>query len=441
MKDLEIDFMNPATGVPYDTVVFVGENGSGKTTILTLLSDYFNCISLRPFEYIEYTADGDDYRIKPLADGNACFHTRENITTHATENIRRDTGNSPSTMYADTKDLRSYSSVFSKARADFKTSKIEHVSAKALDVETHETDKDDNYTSLKQLLVDIDTQDSREYMRQNKIGRVEWSAFQPTSKMYRFSRAFNKFFKDLNYDRIDERANEQIIYFKKNGQDVEIDKLSTGEKQVVFRGAYLLKNSGRMSEGAVFIDEPELSMHPLWQRKILTYFKDLYRESSTGRQKAQIFFASHSDYVVAEALKTPNENLVVVLKENGGTLTATTIKAPIILPSITSAEINFHAFNVYSTDLHIALFGYLQTLTGITSIQGIDTYIASQTLYDRARHARASSYGTTNYVTLSALIRNHIDHPDNAYTYTEEELKISTDLLIDLIDEWKRVHP
>lgn len=42
LGNLELDFVNPRTHQPYDTIVFLGENGSGKTTILSSLSDFLN---------------------------------------------------------------------------------------------------------------------------------------------------------------------------------------------------------------------------------------------------------------------------------------------------------------------------------------------------------------------------------------------------------------
>ena len=43
---------------------------------------------------------------------------------------------------------------------------------------------------------------------------------------------------------------EKKILFKKNITLVPIDNLSTGEKQIVFRGAYLLKNINNL-DGAL----------------------------------------------------------------------------------------------------------------------------------------------------------------------------------------------
>ncbi len=38
--NLELNFINRATGEPYDTILLVGENGTGKTTILSTISKF-----------------------------------------------------------------------------------------------------------------------------------------------------------------------------------------------------------------------------------------------------------------------------------------------------------------------------------------------------------------------------------------------------------------
>ena len=412
--------------------MLIGENGTGKTTILTTISDYLNCISLRPFSFIEYDADGHQYHIEPILDGNACFHTRCDMASGDIESIRRDTGNGRDTMYADKKDIRSYASVFSKARADFKGGKIGNISTKMLDTEMREQDNEDNYTSLKQLIVDIDNQDSKDYKNQNRVGQVAWSTFYPTSRMHRFTNAFDRFFAGkVKFDRIETANQDNIIFFKKNNKDVPIDSLSTGEKQIVYRGAYLLKNNGKMDEGAVFIDEPELSMHPDWQRKILEYFQLLYK-TPKGQMKAQMFIASHSEYLVESALKQSN-TLVVVLQENGGTVTAKPITMPLLLPSIIPSEVNYAAFGIPSIDYHIALYGAIQSKYGVHYITDCDSKIESCVpFYNPAIHEKLTpnpNKPASPYKTICTKVRNHIDHPDTAPSYSEDELKESIKLM------------
>lgn len=131
-----------------------------------------------------------------------------------------------------------------------------------------------------------------------------------------------------------------------------------------------------------------------------------------------------------EALKHPNDNLVIVLKGNGD---SKPINAPTILPTITSAETNYIAFDIVSNDYHIELYGYLQQKYGLSTIKSCDNHIISQPQYDASKHEKRSSYGNTTYSSLSTYIRNAIDHPDSGNTFTDEELRTSIELLQELV--------
>lgn len=436
LGNLELNFVNPTNDTAFDTIVLIGENGVGKTTIMTTISEFLNSKTLKPFEYIEYEADGHQYHIEPSSDRNSCFHTRKEIGSDSEENIRRDKYNDPQTMYADKKDLRSYASVFSKARADFQVGKIGGISTNTLDSEMQEMDDTDDYTSLKQLIVDIDSQDSNDFKKQNREHNIAWESFYPTSRMYRFANAFDSFFDKMKFDRIETVNKDNVIQFKKSGNDVAIDDLSTGEKQIVYRGAYLLKNNGRMDGGAVFIDEPELSMHPAWQRRILDYFQRLYK-TPTGQQKAQMFFASHSEYVVESALKQKGKTVVIVLKEVGGIITGTPITMPSVLQTIMASEVNYTAFGVNSVDYHIALYGEIQRRFRVSRITECDKKIESCTPYYKPEaHERCTpnpNKPSEPYKTICTKVRNHIDHPNTAPAFTEEELGISIELMREIL--------
>lgn len=286
---------------------------------------------------------------------------------------------------------------------------------------------------MKQLIVDVENQDNSDYAEINKgLGAAPktWEDFYVTSKIYRFKSAFDNFFERLKYDKVSDVGSEKNILFKKNGKSVSIDKLSTGEKQIVFRGIYLLKNSNNLEGAAILIDEPELSMHPKWQRNALKYYKDLF--VSGGVLKTQLFFASHSEHVLKEALADKANNLVIVLWDDGGIIKAKRIDAPSVLPSITAAETNYLAFDIISNDYHIELYGWLQDKQGNLSVKGCDNYIKARPEYTVPLHEKASSHGATTYDTLSTFIRNAIHHPDPARTFNETELRTSIELLIEL---------
>lgn len=179
------------------------------------------------------------------------------------------------------------------------------------------------------------------------------------------------------------------------------------------------------------IDEPELSMHPKWQEKILAFYKGLFTNTE-GIQTAQLFFATHSDHVLKHALIDQANHLVIVLLNDGATIKTKKIDTPSILPSITSAETNFLAFDLISNDYHIELYGWLQDKNSKNKVKDCDNFIITHPKYNPTIHAKAYSFKTTNYQSLPTYIRNSIHHPNPGNSFTPAELRTSIDLLIEL---------
>ena len=447
LGDLELDFTNKnKKDIPYDTIIFAGENGTGKTTVLTSISDFLNGYSI-DFEYIEYQIDNEIYRAIPPTQKsyygyyNLLLPDKTIIEVNSGKNRNGNSSSNPS-IDEDFRNIRFYGCVFSKARADYRTEKIIGTTTKQLDIENKDIDTEDNFTSIKQLLVDIEGEDNakfKEYSKEREeLGKdaIHWSNFKPSSKMYRFSNAFDNFFENkIKYSKIENNSAEKIILFKKYGRDISIDNLSTGEKQIVFRGAFLLRNLQKMKGGTIFIDEPELSMHPKWERKILQYYKDLFTEDK--ELKSQLFIATHSEYVLKEALSQNKENennLVIVLKDDVGQIEGNRIDSlSLSLPVITSAEVNYHAFDIPSIDYHIELYGTLQNRFNLRIVKECDKFIKESNFYNKEIHYKIWEYKTTTYETLPSYIRNSIDHPDANRKYNEDELRKSITLLQNLL--------
>lgn len=195
---------------------------------------------------------------------------------------------------------------------------------------------------------------------------------------------------------------------------------------------YLLQNLEQFDGATVFIDEPELSMHPKWQEKILQYYQNLFKRGD-GTSRVQLFVASHSEMLLEAALEDKANTLVIVLKSNQGSIEASEVRQPFILPTITSSEINYLAFDVCSIDYHIALYGEIQSRYSLTSIINCDRYIKNSPQYNTLIHEKPSHFRSNHYDTLTSLIRNHIDHPDNPYSFTKEELRLSIELMRDIL--------
>lgn len=436
LGNLELDF-SKTDGTIYNTIILAGENGVGKTTILETLATFLNLGTIEPFEFIDYDVNNNSFNIIPnyeYKDAPALgINRRKNkntgieIVASGTRNLNRNL------IEEDVEDIRYYGFSYSKARSGFNTAIISSTTVQQLDANKYENDDKDDFTDIKQLIVDIDAQDNSEWMRITKSGVTKsFEEFKKESKLYRFEKAFNDFFETLKFKGIDDSSTkEKKIIFEKNGKEISIDDLSTGEKQIVFRGAHLLKNSNSISGGIVLIDEPELSMHPKWQEKILQYYRNLF--SKNGKQTVQMIIATHSEYVLRAALEDRDNVLIITLHDNSGTIESNRITAPTVLPTVTSAETNYLAFGIISPDYHIELYGYLQNKTKNFTVKSCDNYIVAQTAHYNSRiHEKISSFKTTTYQTLPTYIRNAIDHPSPTHSYTQEELETSIKLLMEL---------
>ncbi|KAA6324981.1 hypothetical protein EZS27_025749 [termite gut metagenome] len=237
LGDLELDFTNTTTGLPYDTILFAGENGTGKTTILETISTFLNRGSFKYFDYIEYYADGKILKAIP-ANNTTIKYFYDMIDAGTTTQMHTNKDNNNSTVDENPLNIRFNGCVFSKARADFKTQQIISTTTKQLDENKYDTDQEDNFTSLKQLIVDIEEQDNAAYRalnRESPINPMSETEFYPTSKIFRFKNAFDNFFDKLKYDKVSDGDTEKSILFTKNSKSISIDKLSTGEKQAAER--------------------------------------------------------------------------------------------------------------------------------------------------------------------------------------------------------------
>lgn len=197
----------------------------------------------------------------------------------------------------------------------------------------------------------------------------------------------------------------------------------------------------------ILLSRTVLSIIPLYWREKMVQEKQRYLkryrlfltlDRSNHLSISVIWLMEYHKYVLRSALEDRDNVLIITLSNDHGTIHSKNITAPTILPTITSAETNYLAFGILSVDYHIELYGYLQNKTGNYTVKKCDDYIAAQTaFYNPALHAKASSFTdqrgqTRNYQTLSTYIRNLIDHPDPNRNYTQEELKCSTELLIEL---------
>ena len=146
-----------------------------------------------------------------------------------------------------------------------------------------------------QLLVDISTADAMDLSTwcRNNSNMIPPDS-EKDKRIKRFTKAFELMFGDtIKFEGIKDNS---IPLFKKDGQNINIQSLSSGEKQIIFRGIYLLRNIDIYDNMPILIDEPEISMHPKWEKKIYDYYKEIF--SKDGNQTSQLIIATHSEHIL-----------------------------------------------------------------------------------------------------------------------------------------------
>ena len=441
LGNLELDFTKP-DGNPYNTIIIAGENGTGKTSIFNKLAEFLSSGSFEPFENIIYTDKNNNdckmLRSKTVGDN---IEGEPFLIEQTKKKAIYKAVNEDNIIKNNDADIRNYGCIYSRAKTGFHAERITSVTTEQLDQSNVDIDSSDDYTSIKQLLIDIDTIDNSLWrnISRNPANKVTIKQFDKSCGLSRFKNAFNNFFDTIKFDYIDnENKQEKNIFFLKNKKKISIDNLSSGEKQIIFRGTQLLKNNNVINNGIILIDEPELSLHPKWQLKILNYYRNLF-SIPKGKQTAQIIIATHSNFIIKSAVTDPNV-LILVISENSKNKTCTkVVPSSFVLNPTTSDEINYEAFGIDSAEYHIQLYGKLQNDNSLTEIKATDTFIQSHPKYDSSKYEKINDFTNprnghvTRYFTLPSFVRNSIDHPSPTNTYTPEELHKSIVFLRDLL--------
>ena len=120
---------------------------------------------------------------------------------------------------------------------------------------------------------------------------------------------------DANDIVINSNGHKEIL-FEKYGKKISIDSLSSGEKQIIYRGAFLLKDANSLSGSMVFIDEPEISLHPVWQMKVMEFYKGIFTNDE-GIQTSQLFAVTHSPFVIHNNNRRNDKIIILARDENG----------------------------------------------------------------------------------------------------------------------------
>lgn len=297
--DMEFDFTN--NGQPVDTIIIAGENGAGKSTLLELI---YTIVGTYDFHIIGY----------PINIEADLLINGEEVLLHISVNER----GGANIGFSDRKN-HSLTAIFSDVAINYnKKQSITSVTSLNVDVKVRAMKSDDNLAhDIEQLLVDVYSLDATDYYTEAISAKETGNSVDSIAtdrRIARFRNAYREMFGDSLVLKGVDNVNGKSIYFvNKKDQKILLNKLSSGEKQIVFRGGYLLKDKNALKGATVFIDEPEISLHPEWQKKIMNYYKRIFTDEN-GVQTSQIFAVTHSPFIIHNENRYNDK--VIILKKN-----------------------------------------------------------------------------------------------------------------------------
>ena len=302
LGNLSLDFCG-RDGKAVDTVIFAGENGTGKSTVINVIQKMLNT-PLYDISRIEWE-DDDVCHFVNIERAKGIYYCSDDtgLMVQGVITLQRYNENRPIKV------------IFSDVDINFNAQPIQSVTSRNLDESRDGIRSDINFaTGIKQLIVDIQALDDSAVARAaERNPNIAYKDLKVGKRMPRFTNAFGKIFEHMRYEGVDNSHGHKEIYFEKYGEKIPLDRLSSGEKQIVYRGCFLLKDKEALNGALVFIDEPEISLHPIWQKKIMDYYKGIFTNVE-GVLTSQIFAVTHSPFVIHN--ENRKNDKVIVLKRD-----------------------------------------------------------------------------------------------------------------------------
>lgn len=277
--NLEIDFKNKEGNV-LNTIVIIGENGSGKTTLLKCIYDSFSIDKLN-YDYISE----NKIELK-------------------------------STLYTTIVDISEVSmltdSYFQKKIFHFNEPKIVYMPTEINFEKINKVDNTFKFTPSFQNIVDQNMTQSIPSLIATKINKEIFRNRNKTigEVIDSVCNDINDIFSIMNLDvkliGLSEDNETKPIFKNSLGKEFDITELSSGEKQLFLRALSL--KFLEVNNSVILIDEPEISLHPQWQRKIINLYESIGENN-------QLIIATHSPHVIGNIT---SDKLRVMVRDNNG---------------------------------------------------------------------------------------------------------------------------
>ena len=136
--------------------------------------------------------------------------------------------------------------------------------------------------------------------KNEKVGDIQKKVFDEINEI------FETLGIEVKIEDISQDGRNIPIFTNSSGDKFDINELSSGEKQLFLRTLAIKMLNPENS--IILIDEPELSLHPKWQQRIV----DVYRKIGKNNQ---IIIATHSPHILGSVKK---KNIMLLDKNDDG---------------------------------------------------------------------------------------------------------------------------
>jgi AAA15 family ATPase/GTPase len=184
----------------------------------------------------------------------------------------------------------------------------------------------------------------------------------------------------------------------------------------------------------LFIDEPEICLHPKAQFTLLAALKKI-------SETRQLFIATHSPFMFKDI--SPKSSGVFSFVKDSSKIAIKNLeiqKWELFPWGTTWNQINYFAYGLPTPEFHNELYGFLQERENIYVEPGFEAFLLVKGAAQDKPYIQVNKdggLGKPRNITLCTYIRHQIHHPENKHnpTFTDEELRISTDMLIGIVQE------
>lgn len=297
LRDISINFEK--NDKPLDLVVLAGSNGSGKTRILESILRYFQ-------DHINYKQNNIEAEI---------FY--EEKEKNCISNVRDFFYRLESFSYCEANDPLREKHIEIKNKLDILPKVIyvpTEINFQKMNVASTTLVQEYKFINIvnTNLIKDIPSYIATKMIsamlknKNEKVGDVQKKVFNEINEI------FENLSIDVKVEDISQDGRNITLFTNSSGDEFDINELSSGEKQLFLRTLAIKMLNPENS--IILIDEPELSLHPKWQQRIV----DVYRKIGKNNQ---IIIATHSPHILGSVRK---ENIMLLDKDDEGKIVVRT---------------------------------------------------------------------------------------------------------------------